>query len=81
MFEVGFAGVFRRTASKKKPSAGTAHPEAGPTIKRAIKKRSKPYIALEVLRSIREGAHQPPKLLQRAVAVSVKLARREAPSR
>ena len=81
LWDAGFADVFRLAASGKKPiSARWRDAEAKPTIRRAVKRRSKPYMAIEVLRSINKGEVQAPEKLHRAIATSVELTRREAPS-
>ena len=82
LWDAGFADVFRRTAcGKTKLPAKWRGSEARPTIRRAIKRKSKPHIALEVLRSVSEGLIEPPELLQRAIATAVELARRGSSSR
>lgn len=82
LWDTGFADVFRRTAcGKNNLPSKWRHSTAGPTIHRAIKRTSKPHMALEVLRSISEGRNEPPDLLRRAIATSVELTRRETPSK
>lgn len=76
LWDTGFADVFRRTAcGKDKLPAKWRRSEDRPTIRRAIKRTSKPHMALEVLRSISEGRNEPPPLLRDAIATSVELAR------
>ena len=81
LWDTGFADTFRRAASGRgKLPAKWRQSKARPTIKKAIKRTSKPHMALEVLRSIAEGRNAPPELLRHAIATSVELTRREAGS-
>lgn len=80
LWNTGFADVIRRTACGKQTlSAKWRDSKAKPTIRRAVKRTSKPHLALEILRSISEGSIEPPELLRRAIEASVNMARRGPP--